>query len=170
MKSEELRSLQKPLKEKYKESPEQALITLKAEGSLHDSAIQCNVETGRAIAAAGLHPATGGDGSLICSGDMLLQALVACSGVTLRAVAVAIEVQIIEGKLIAEGDIDFRGTLAVEKDAEVGFKKIRLTYELKTNASREMIEKLLKLTERYCVVFQTLKGGVELQTSFKIII
>ncbi len=150
-----LRTLQAPLKEKYKSAPESAQITLKAHGRLGEG-ITCNVETGRALAKAGLHPGTGGDGLALCSGDMLLEALVACAGVTLRAVSVALGLDIQDGEVIAEGDLDFRGTLGVAKDAPVGFREIRLRFKLKTSASPEQIDTLLRLTERYCVVYQTL--------------
>ncbi|RRB07786.1 OsmC family protein [Larkinella rosea] len=165
MKSEELRSLQAPLKDQYREQPESALITLKAEGRLGEG-ISCKVETGRAIAEAGLHPATGGNGLLVCSGDMLLEALVACAGVTLVAVATAIGVELKGGRIRAEGDLDFRGTLGVAKDAPVGFKNIRLFFVLDTNATEEQLQSLAKLTERYCVVYQTLTRGVSVETSF----
>jgi uncharacterized OsmC-like protein len=153
-----LRELQAPLKERYKRDPEAAVITLKAKGSL-DEGIACKVETGRALAIAGLHPATGGSGHELCSGDMLLEALVACAGVTLRAVATAIDVPIKSGKVSAEGDLDFRGTLAVAKDAPVGFREIRLRFDVDTDAPQEKLDQLLKLTERYCVVYQTIKSG-----------
>jgi len=152
-----LRAMQAPHKDKYKDQPEAAVITLKAEGSIDDSKIACKVETGRAIALAGLHPATGGSGSELCSGDMLLEALVACAGVTLKAVSTALEIPLKAGRVKAEGDLDFRGTLGVAKDAPVGFQDIRLTFDLETNAAPEQIAQLIKLTERYCVVFQTLK-------------
>ncbi len=156
MNAEELRALQTPLKQRYREHPEAALITLHARGSL-DEGIACAVETGRALVKAGLHPATGGDGLLACSGDMLLQALVACAGVTLRAVATALEIPIRGGTVVAEGDLDFRGTLGVSKEAPVGFTDIRLRFELDTDASPEQLQRLLALTERYCVVYQTLQ-------------
>jgi uncharacterized OsmC-like protein len=154
-----LRELQAPLKERYKKEPNAAVITLKARGSL-DEGISCKVETGRAIAVAGLHPATGGSGHELCSGDMLLEALVACAGVTLRAVATAYGIEIKSGGVEAEGDLDFRGTLGVDKEAPVGFRSIRLTFNLDTNASQENLDKLLATTERYCVVLQTIKKGV----------
>jgi uncharacterized OsmC-like protein len=157
MDADELRALQAPLKDRYRAEPAAAKVTLRAQGALDDSAIACKVETGRAIAAAGLHPATGGTGMELCSGDMLLEALVACAGVTLKAVATAIGVAIRAGRVSAEGDIDFRGTLGVAKDAPVGFSDIRLTFDLDTDAAPGQIETLLKLTERYCVVLQTLK-------------
>jgi len=154
-----LRELQAPLKERYKKEPNAAVITLKARGSL-DEGISCKVETGRAIAVAGLHPATGGSGHELCSGDMLLEALVACAGVTLRAVATAYGIDIKSGGVEAEGDLDFRGTLGVDKEAPVGFRAIRLTFNLDTDASKENLDKLLATTERYCVVLQTIKKGV----------
>ena len=162
MNSAELKSLQAPLKEKYRESPESAVITLKAMGKIGD-AISCKVETGRAIVEAGLHPATGGEGTLACSGDLLLEALVACAGVTIGAVATAIGVEISGGDVRAEGDLDFRGTLGVSKEAPVGFKSIRLYFTLQSNASAEQIKTLLNLTERYCVVLQTLVKGVSVE-------
>ena len=152
-----LRALQAPLKERYKTAPESAQITLKAHGRLGEG-ITCKVETGRAMAQAGLHPATGGDGLSLCSGDMLLEALVACAGVTLRAVSTALGIDIRNGEVIAEGDLDFRGTLGVAKEAPVGFRDIRLCFKLKTDASTEQLDTLLRLTERYCVVFQTLNN------------
>jgi uncharacterized OsmC-like protein len=155
---EQLRAVQEPLKESYRERPEQALVTLRATGSL-GAGITCSVDTGRALAEAGLHPATGGDGLSLCSGDMLLEALVACAGVTLRAVATSLGIDVPGGSVRAEGDLDFRGTLAVSKDAPVGFQAIRLTFELETDASDEELATLLRLTERYCVVFQTIAAG-----------
>jgi uncharacterized OsmC-like protein len=157
-----LRALQAPLKSAYKDDPTQALITLKAKGTLGEN-VSCKVDTGRQLAEAGLHPATGGDGTLLCSGDMLLEALVAGAGVTLNAVATAIDVQIREGRVSAEGDLDFRGTLGVDKEAAVGFQSIRLAFELETDADDEQLATLLKLTERYCVVFQTLNRGPGLE-------
>jgi uncharacterized OsmC-like protein len=154
-----LRELQAPLKERYKKEPNAAVITLKARGSL-DEGISCKVETGRAIAVAGLHPATGGSGHELCSGDMLLEALVACAGVTLRAVSTAYGIDIKSGSVEAEGDLDFRGTLGVDKEAPVGFRSIRLTFNLDTDATPENLDKLLSTTERYCVVLQTIKKGV----------
>lgn len=165
MNSEQLKNLQAPLKEKYREQPETAIITLKAEGRLGEG-ISCKVETGRAMVEAGLHPATGGDGMLACSGDLLLEALVACAGVTLSAVATAIGVEIKEGTVNAEGDLDFRGTLAVSKEAAVGFKSIRLSFLLDTDATEDQLQSLAKLTERYCVVYQTLARGVSIETTF----
>ena len=154
-----LRELQAPLKERYKKEPTAAVITLKARGTL-DEGISCKVETGRALAVAGLHPATGGSGHELCSGDMLLEALVACAGVTLSAVATAYGIDIKSGGVEAEGDLDFRGTLGVDKEAPVGFRSIRLTFNLDTDASKEDLDKLLATTERYCVVLQTIKKGV----------
>jgi uncharacterized OsmC-like protein len=151
-----LRNLQTPIKDKYRADPEAAVITLRAQGTLDDQHIACKVETGRALAVAGLHPATGGSGAELCSGDMLLEALVACAGVTLKAVATALEIPLRRGEVKAEGDLDFRGTLGVDKAAPVGFKAIRLTFAIDTDAPQEKIDQLLKLTERYCVVFQTL--------------
>jgi uncharacterized OsmC-like protein len=165
MNSEELKNLQAPLKQKYQQNPEAAIITLKAKGSLGQD-ISCKVETGKALVAAGLHPATGGDGMAACSGDMLLEALVACAGVTLKAVATALNIKIESGTVSAEGDLDFRGTLAVSKEAKVGFKKIRLNFDLDTNATQEQMASLIKLTERYCVVFQTIKSSPEITISY----
>lgn len=158
MDSTALRDLQAPLKERYRNEPQSAVVTLKAHGSLDDG-IACKVETGRAIALAGLHPATGGSGRELCSGDMLLEALVACAGVTLKAVATALEIPLKSGKVSAEGDLDFRGTLAVAKDAPVGFAQIRLRFDIDSDAPQEKLDQLLKLTERYCVVYQTIKNG-----------
>ena len=154
--AEGLRATQQPLKDAYRQDPAGALITLRARGELGEETISCSVETGRAMAVAGLHPATGGDGTLACSGDMLLQALVACAGVTLRAVATSLGIDVSGGTVRAEGDLDFRGTLAVAKDAPVGFTSIRLSFDLDTGASQEQLDTLLRLTERYCVVYQTL--------------
>jgi len=156
----QLKAMQEPLKEKYRNDPESALITLRAEGRA--SGLSCKVETGKALIEAGLHPATGGDGTAACSGDMLLEALVACAGVTLRAVATSIGIDLREAKVLAEGDLDFRGTLGVSKDAPVGFAKIRLRFEVDTDASEEQTATLLKLTERYCVVLQTLRAIPEI--------
>jgi uncharacterized OsmC-like protein len=164
MLSDELRTIQAPLKERYRDDPNAALVTLSATGSLDDG-VSCSVQTGRAIAAAGLHPATGGDGSLLCSGDMLLEALVACAGVTLRAVATSLDVPVRAGTVSADGDLDFRGTLGVSKEAPVGFRSIRLRFELDTDATDEQLETLLRLTERYCVVLQTIAGPPELSTA-----
>jgi len=158
MDSEALRGLQAPLKERYRQEPSTALITLKADGRIGEN-VTCSVETGRALVCAGLHPATGGDGLHVCSGDMLLQALVACAGVTLNAVANALAIPIESGDVSAEGDLDFRGTLGVDKEAPVGFTAIRLTFALRTNATAEQLATLLKLTERYCVVYRTLRNG-----------
>jgi len=155
MEREELRAIQAPLKERYEAEPEAALVSLAATGSLGEG-VSCSVDTGRALAEAGLHPASGGDGSLLCSGDMLLEALVACAGVTLRAVATSLGIAVESGTVRAEGELDFRGTLAVDRDAPVGFRAIRLAFDLETEASEEELTTLLKLTERYCVVFQTL--------------
>jgi uncharacterized OsmC-like protein len=156
--SDELRGIQAPLKERYRQEPEAALITLQATGALDDG-IACSVQTGRAIAKAGLHPATGGDGSLLCSGDMLLEALVACAGVTLRAVATSIGIDVRSGTVRAEGDLDFRGTLGVDRTAPVGFRAIRLAFDLESDADPDQLETLKRLTERYCVVLQTLRSG-----------
>jgi uncharacterized OsmC-like protein len=156
MDSAELRAVQQPLKDAYRDDPREALITLRARGQLDEQAIACSVDTGRQLAVAGLHPATGGDGSLLCSGDMLLEALVACAGVTLRAVATSLGITVAGGNVTAEGDLDFRGTLAVSKEAPVGFSSIRLAFELDTEATAEEVQTLIRLTERYCVVYQTL--------------
>ena len=156
MDADTLRNLQAPIKNKYKEDPSTAIITLKASGELDDQSIACKVETGRALAIAGLHPATGGSGMELCSGDMLLEALVACAGVTLKAVATALGIQLRKGLVKAEGDLDFRGTLGVDREAPVGFREIRLTFDVDTDATQEQLDTLLKLTERYCVVFQTI--------------
>jgi uncharacterized OsmC-like protein len=156
MNADELKRLQTPLKERYREEPAAALVTLRASGELGSGALTCKVETGRAMVEAGLHPATGGSGLEACSGDMLLEALVACAGVTLQAVATALAIELRHGVVRAEGDLDFRGTLGVAKDAPVGFREIRLTFELDTDAEEEQLATLLKLTERYCVVYQTL--------------
>jgi uncharacterized OsmC-like protein len=160
MDSDTLRAAQKPLKDAYRENPGQALVTLAARGQLDEQGISCSVATGQALAVAGLHPATGGDGSLACSGDMLLEALVACAGVTLRAVATSLEIPVAGGTVRAEGDLDFRGTLGVSKDAPVGFAAVRLGFELDTSASDEQLATLLRLTERYCVVLQSLRSPV----------
>ena len=165
METEELRALQQPLKDAYRSDPASAVITLRARGDLGAEELSCSVETGRALAVAGLHPATGGDGTLICSGDMLLQALVACAGVTLRAVATSLGIAVRGGTVRAEGDLDFRGTLAVAKDAPVGFTAIRLNFHLDTDASPDQLDTLLRLTERYCVVYQTLSRPAELSSS-----
>ncbi len=164
MKAEELRSIQAPLKEQYKKEPEAAIITLKASGHLGEG-ITCKVETGKTLIDAGLHKATGGDGFHICSGDLLLEALVACAGVTLNAVATAIGINIQDGIVYAEGDIDFRGTLAVSKEVPAGFKNIRLNFKLNSDATEEQLASLLKLTERYCVVYQTLRNSPQMEVS-----
>jgi uncharacterized OsmC-like protein len=164
MDRDELRTIQAPLKERYQDEPEAALVTLSADGTLGEG-VSCSVNTGRALAEAGLHPASGGDGSLLCSGDMLLEALAACAGVTLRAVATSLGIAVESGTVHAEGDLDFRGTLAVAREAPVGFRAIRLRFELESDASEEELETLLKLTERYCVVFQTLAVTPELSSS-----
>jgi uncharacterized OsmC-like protein len=159
MDAAELRAMQAPIKERYKSDPQTAVITLKAKGTLDDAGIACKVETGRALAVAGLHPATGGSGLELCSGDMLLEALVACAGVTLKAVATALDVPLKSGTVYAEGDLDFRGTLGVAKDTPVGFADIRLRFDVDTDAPQDKLDQLLKLTERYCVVYQTLKSS-----------
>jgi uncharacterized OsmC-like protein len=165
MNADQLRALQAPLKEQYRAAPEAALVTLKAQGQLGEG-ITCKIETGKALVEAGLHPATGGNGIAACSGDMLLEALVACAGVTLRAVATAIGVEVRDGTVTAEGDLDFRGTLGVSKEAPVGFKSIRLQFQLDTDATEEQLQSLLRLTERYCVVYQTLSRSPELSASY----
>ena len=165
MHANELKNLQAPLKDKYREQPESAVITLKAEGRIGEG-ISCKIETGRAMIEAGLHPATGGTGMLVCSGDMLLEALVACAGVTLGAVSTAIGVEIKSGTVRAEGDLDFKGTLGLSKEVPVGFKNIRLHFELDTEATDEQMASLKKLTERYCVVYQTLIKGVSIETKY----
>ncbi|MBR1161996.1 OsmC family protein [Bradyrhizobium elkanii] len=159
MDSAELRAMQAPIKERYKTDPQAAVITLKAKGSIDNESIACKVETGRALAIAGLHPATGGSGLELCSGDMLLEALVACAGVTLKSVATAVELPLKVGNVFAEGDLDFRGTLGVDKETPVGFREIRLRFEIGTDAPQDKLDLLLKLTERYCVVYQTIKNG-----------
>jgi uncharacterized OsmC-like protein len=159
MNAEDLRALQAPLKNRYRSDPDAARITLRAKGALDESGVACKVETGRALAVAGLHPLTGGDGLTLCSGDMLLEALVACAGVTLKAVATALALPLRGGEVTAEGDLDFRGTLGVDKSAPVGFTDIRVSFALDTEATPEQLETLLKLTERYCVVLQTLRSG-----------
>ena len=159
MDADALRAMQAPIKERYKNDAGSALITLKARGTLDDAHIACKVETGRALAVAGLHPATGGSGLELCSGDMLLEALVACAGVTLKAVATALDIKLTSGHVSAEGDLDFRGTLGVAKDAPVGFAQIRLRFDVDTDEPRDKLDQLLKLTERYCVVYQTIKSG-----------
>jgi uncharacterized OsmC-like protein len=167
MRSSELRELQAPLKERYRAAPEAALVTLRAQGQLGAEGLTCKVETGRALVEAGLHPATGGDGLSACSGDMLLEALVACAGVTLRAVATALEIELLGGTVSAEGDLDFRGTLGVSREAPVGFRDIRLRFDLDTDAPADKLESLIKLTERYCVVYQTLKTPANLALSVR---
>jgi uncharacterized OsmC-like protein len=161
----ELQAVQKPLKDRYREEPAAAFITLRAEGKLDEEQIACKVETGRVLVEAGLHPATGGTGALACSGDMLLEALVACAGVTLRSVATSMELDV-AGSVHAEGDLDFRGTLGVDREVPVGFAAIRLRFDLASDESKETLDKLLELTERYCVVFQTLAGGVPVGLSY----
>ena len=163
MDRDQLRAVQAPLKERYRDEPEAAVVTLWATGELGEG-VSCSVQTARAVAEAGLHPATGGDGSLLCSGDMLLEALVACAGVTLRAVATSLGM-LVEGRVRAEGDLDFRGTLGVDRDAPVGFKAIRLSFELETDADEDQLATLKKLTERYCVVYQTLASAPALTTT-----
>ena len=167
MDAAELRAMQAPIKERYKTDPKAACITLRAKGTLDDASIACKVETGRALAVAGLHPATGGSGFELCSGDMLLEALVACAGVTLKAVATALAIPLRSGTVSAEGDLDFRGTLGVAKDAPVGFAQIRLTFDVETDAPQEKLDQLLKLTERYCVVYQTIKSGPPVEVRLK---
>jgi len=159
MDSTQLRAMQTPIKERYRADPQAALITLRAKGSIDGEGISCKVETGRALSIAGLHPATGGSGLELCSGDMLLEALVACAGVTLKSVATAIELPLKAGRVSAEGDLDFRGTLGVDRQVPVGFAEIRLRFEVDTDAPQDKLDQLLKLTERYCVVFQTIKSG-----------
>jgi uncharacterized OsmC-like protein len=163
----ELQAVQAPLKERYREEPGSALVTLRADGTLDEEQIACSVATGRALVEAGLHPATGGTGALACSGDMLLEALVACAGVTLRSVATSMELDV-SGSIHAEGDLDFRGTLGVDREVPVGFTAIRLRFDLTSDAAEEKVTKLLELTERYCVVAQTLVGGVPLEFSYSI--
>jgi len=163
----ELQAVQRPLKDRYREEPTAALITLRADGKLDEEKIACKVETGRILVEAGLHPATGGTGALACSGDMLLEALVACAGVTLRSVATSMELDV-TGSIHAEGDLDFRGTLGVDRETSVGFTAIRLRFDLASDASTEKLDKLLELTERYCVVGQTLAGGVPVEFSYSI--
>jgi uncharacterized OsmC-like protein len=168
MKGEELREMQAPLKARYREAPEAAIVTLRAAGEIGDATLTCKVETGRALVEAGLHPATGGDGLSACSGDMLLEALVACAGVTLKAVATALDLTLRSASVLAEGDLDFRGTLGVAKDAPVGFRAIRLRFELDTDASAEQVATLMKLTERYCVVLQTLRAPPDIITTHRV--
>jgi len=163
MDSEQLRALQAPIKERYREEPGAAFVTLAAEGALGEG-VACSVQTGKAIAEAGLHPATGGDGTQLCSGDMLLEALVACAGVTMKAVATSLGLTV-SGRVRAEGDLDFRGTLGVDKEAPVGFADIRLSFDLETDADEAQLATLMKLTERYCVVFQTIAGSPKLEVA-----
>jgi uncharacterized OsmC-like protein len=167
MDAAELRATQAPIKERYKADPSAAIITLKAKGSIDSEGIACKVETGRALAIAGLHPATGGSGLELCSGDMLLEALVACAGVTLKSVATAVEIPLKSGSVSAEGDLDFRGTLGVDKEAPVGFAEIRLRFDVETDAPQDRLDLLLKLTERYCVVYQTIRNGPKVSVSMK---
>jgi uncharacterized OsmC-like protein len=167
MNADELKSLQAPIKERYRNDPTGALITLRAEGHIGEG-VTCKIETGRALVEAGLHPATGGDGLGACSGDMLLEALVACAGVTLRAVATALAIPLRDAIVRAEGDLDFRGTLAVSKDVPVGFQQIRLQFDLDTDASEEQLATLIRLTERYCVVYQTLKEPPQIDVARRV--
>jgi len=163
-KSDALRAVQAPLKERYREDPDAALVTLRAGGELGEG-VTCRLETGRALASAGLHPASGGSGTELCSGDMLLEALAACAGVTMRAVSTSLAIPV-EGRVVAEGDLDFRGTLAVDREAPVGFRSIRLRFDLETDADEASVDKLVELTERYCVVLQTIAGSATLGTSW----
>jgi uncharacterized OsmC-like protein len=165
MNREELRGVQAPLKDTYREDATKAVVTLRAAGALDAQDVSCSVQTGRALVEAGLHPSSGGDGTLACSGDMLLEALVACAGVTLRSVAVNRQIEVHGGKVLAEGDLDFRGTMGVDRDAPVGFREIRLRFELDTDAGDEELESLISITERYCVVLQTITGGVPVGVS-----
>jgi uncharacterized OsmC-like protein len=165
MRREELQAIQSPLKQQYKQDTSAGLVTLRAEGELDSAAVSCSVQTGLALVEAGLHPASGGDGTLACSGDMLLQALVACAGVTLRSVAVNREITVAGGRVVAQGELDFRGTMGVDRDAPVGFRSISLRFELDTDADAGELDKLIALTERYCVVYQTLAGGVPVSVS-----
>jgi uncharacterized OsmC-like protein len=167
MNADEIRSLQAPLKERYREHPDTALITLRAEGRIGEG-VTCKLETGKALVEAGLHPSTGGDGLSACSGDMLLEALVACAGVTLRAVATALGIQLRDATVRAEGDLDFRGTLGVSKDVAVGFQRIRLHFDLDTDASEEQLATLIRLTERYCVVYQTLNHPAKIDVVHRV--
>ena len=168
MRADDLRALQAPLKQRYRDNPDAAVITLKAKGEIGGEGLTCKVETGRALVEAGLHPATGGDGIALCSGDMLLEALAACAGVTLKAVATALEIPLRSGTVNAEGDLDFRGTLGVAKEVPVGFRSIRLSFDLDTDASPDQLATLLKLTERYCVVFQTINSKPALTVEHRI--
>lgn len=165
MRSDELRAMQAPLKERYREDPDSAVVTLQADGDLSGDGLTCSVRTGRALIEAGLHPATGGDGLALCSGDLLLEALVACAGVTLRAVSTAMGIEVRSGTVHAEGEVDFRGTLGVDRGAPVGFREIRLAFDLDTDADEAALAKLLELTERYCVVYQTIAGNPALTAS-----
>jgi uncharacterized OsmC-like protein len=167
MRREDLQAVQTPLKQRYRTDPEAGIVTLRADAELDSAAVSCSVQTGRALVEAGLHPASGGDGSLACSGDMLLQALVACAGVTLRSVAVNREIPLSGGRITAEGELDFRGTMGVDRDAPVGFRAIRLQFELDPRLGADDRETLLALTERYCVVYQTIARGVEVTLSYK---
>jgi uncharacterized OsmC-like protein len=167
MDAAQLRATQAPIKEKYKSDPKTAVITLKARGSIDNEGIACKVETGRALAVAGLHPGSGGSGLELCSGDMLLEALVACAGVTLKAVATALEIPLKAGNVSAEGDLDFRGTLGVDKEAPVGFAEIRLRFDVATDAAQDKLDLLLKLTERYCVVYQTIRNGPKVSVTMQ---
>jgi len=169
MDRDELRALQAPLKERYREDADSAVVTLRAAGDLGAEGVSCSVETGRALVEAGLHPASGGDGSLACSGDMLLEALVACAGVTLRSVAVNRGIPVGGGRVVAEGDLDFRGTMGVDREAPVGFRSIRLRFELESTATAEELATLIELTERYCVVLQTLAGGVPVSVGHDVV-
>jgi uncharacterized OsmC-like protein len=166
MKSEELRAIQAPLKEHFRQEPESALVTLKAQGRIGEG-VTCKIQTGKALVEAGLHPSTGGSGLELCSGDMLLEALVACAGVTLGAVATAMGIEILDGMVYAQGDLDFRGTLGVSKETPVGFQHIQVTFDLSTNASQEQLATLMRLTERYCVVYQTLRQPPEMSISVR---
>lgn len=167
MKTDELRSIQKPIKDRYRENPETALVTLKAQGRIGEN-ITCSIQTGKALVEAGLHPATGGTGFAACSGDMLLEALVACAGVTLASVATALGIEIRAGLVRAEGDLDFRGTLGVSKETPVGFQRIRLFFDLDAEASEEQLATLIRLTERYCVVYQTLRQPPEMKMAYQV--
>ena len=167
MDANELRAMQAPIKDRYKSDAKAAFITLKAKGTLEDTNIACKVETGRALAVAGLHPGSGGSGLELCSGDMLLEALVACAGVTLKSVATAVEVPLKTGLVSAEGDLDFRGTLGVDKEAPVGFAEVRLRFDVDTDAPQDKLDLLLKLTERYCVVYQTIKNGPKVSVTMQ---
>jgi uncharacterized OsmC-like protein len=169
MNADQLRALQAPLKDRYRQDPAAALVTLRARGTLGDEQITCKVDTGRAVVEAGLHPTTGGDGTAACSGDMLLEALVACAGVTLRAVATALGIDLRGGTVTAEGDLDFRGTLGVSKEVPAGFQAIRLRFDLDTDASPEQTATLLKLTERYCVIYQTLRSPPVMTVSQQVV-